>query len=291
MPNTMISRYLLLTAAIVVLLGCVSGATAQTKPSTQPTMNPNLPTLWLIGDSTVRNGQDTGNNGQWGWGNPIRHYFDETKINIQNKAMGGTSSRTFQRDLWPKILEQIKPGDFLIMQFGHNDAGPLDDDKRARGTIRGNGEEMKEIDNPITKRHEIVHSYGWYLRQFVAQAKEKGAKQVIICSPIPRNAWKDGKVSRNSSYASAAKEAAQQAGVFFIDLNELAATRYDQEGEEKVTQTYFPEKEVVHTDWAGAVLNASCVVDAIKGLAGCDLAAHLRAEAPKDLQPPSGKAR
>src|SRR5262245_56444580 len=61
-------------------------------PITYLPINPNLPTLWLIGDSTVRNGSyEDGNNGQWGWGNPIRHYFDETKINIQNRAMGGTS--------------------------------------------------------------------------------------------------------------------------------------------------------------------------------------------------------
>jgi len=58
--------------------------------------HPALPTLWIIGDSTVRNGQDTGNNGQWGWGNPIASYFDQTKINVQNRALGGTSSRTFR---------------------------------------------------------------------------------------------------------------------------------------------------------------------------------------------------
>lgn len=278
-------------SAIMTCVAILMTVTANAQPSTQPTTNPNLPTLWLIGDSTVRNGQDTGGNGQWGWGNPIRHYFDETKINVVNKAMGGTSSRTFQRDLWPKVLEQIKPGDYLIMQFGHNDSGKPDEPTRARASLRGNGDETQEIDNPITKKHEVVHTYGWYLRQFVAQAKEKGVKQVIICSPIPRNRWKDGKVGRDTTYTTAGKEAAEQAGVFYFDLNAAVADRYDKEGEEKVTQTYFPEKETVHPCWAGAVVNADCVSQGIRKIAGCELSGYLKTAAPADLQPPSGKAR
>jgi lysophospholipase L1-like esterase len=280
---------LILASGLFLLTLSVVSLDAQ--PTTQPTTNPNLPTLWLIGDSTVRNGRDTGNNGQWGWGNPIRHFFDETRLNVTNKAMGGTSSRTFYRDLWPEILGQMKEGDFLIMQFGHNDAGPLDDDKRARGTIRGNGDETREIDNPITKKREVVHSYGWYLRQFVAEAKAKGVKQVIVCSPIPRNSWKDGKVNRNTSYSPAAKAAAEQAGVFFIDLNELVAQKYDSEGEQQVTDTYFPEKEVVHPDWAGAVLNAQCVVDGIRSFKDCELSSLLKPKPPTDLKNPTGKPR
>lgn len=277
---------------LLAVVSVVFVVAASAQPATQPAINPDLPTLWLIGDSTVRNGQDTGYNGQWGWGNPIRHYFDQSKLNVQNKAMGGTSSRSFRNlELWNKVLEQMKPGDYLIIQFGHNDGGPLDDEKRARGTIRGNGEESKEIFNPITKKQEVVHTYGWYLRQYVTEAKAKGVKQVIVCSPIPRNSWKDGKVGRNTSYSPAAKEAAEQAGVFFIDLNELAAQKYDAAGEQKVTETYFPDKEVVHPSWAGAVVNAECVVDGIQALKECDLNTYLQPVRPKDLQHPSGKAR
>src|SRR3984957_5337775 len=72
--------------------------------------NPSLPTLWLIGDSTVRNGTlgDNGPTGQWGWGAPFPAYFDLTKINVVNRAFGGTSSRTFYngffwKDLQPRI--------------------------------------------------------------------------------------------------------------------------------------------------------------------------------------------
>jgi rhamnogalacturonan acetylesterase len=63
------------------------------------------PTLYIIGDSTVRNGDGTGKNGQWGWGSFIADYFDTTKINIVNAAIGGRSSRTFITEgRWDKIL-------------------------------------------------------------------------------------------------------------------------------------------------------------------------------------------
>ncbi|MFX5752271.1 hypothetical protein ABTE32_22895, partial [Acinetobacter baumannii] len=72
-----------------------------------------------------------------------------------------------------------------MMQFGHNDSSPLDDTARARGTIKGIGEDSTEIYNPIRKMKEMVHTYGWYMRKFANDAKAKGAT-VIICSPIPR---------------------------------------------------------------------------------------------------------
>jgi hypothetical protein len=75
------------------------------------------------------------------------------------------------------------------MQFGHNDSSPVNDTLRARGTLKGIGEETEEIDNLITKQHETVHSYGWYLRKMVREAKAKGATPVII-TPIPRKDWK-----------------------------------------------------------------------------------------------------
>ncbi|MDP9173236.1 MAG: GDSL-type esterase/lipase family protein [Planctomycetota bacterium] len=282
--------------AITVLAALVVGArsaSAQSRPSaTEPSIDPKLPTLWIIGDSTVRNGQDTGGNGQWGWGKPIHDYFDQTKINVQNWALGGTSSRTFQAgSRWAHVLYSMKPGDYLIMQFGHNDSGKPDDPSRARATLPGNGEETVEIDNPILKKHEVVHTYGWYIRQYVSLAKAKGASDVFICSPIPRNAWQNGKVNHNANFTRWAAEAAKMAGAKFIDLNTITATRYDAEGKQAVTDKYFPEKEVVHTDWAGAILNADSVVQGIKELDANGLGAYLLATPPRYLQLPAGKAR
>lgn len=258
-----------------------------------PVVNPQLPTLWIIGDSTVRNGQDTGGNGQWGWGNPIRSYFDETKINIQNRAMGGTSSRTFYRDLWPAVLSEIKAGDYLIMQFGHNDGGAINEPPgpkaRARASIKGNGDEVQEIDNQLTGKHEVVHSYGWYLRTYVKEAKAKGAAGAVICSPIPRNRFKDGKIGLDG-LAKPGEEAAKQVEAAFLNLNERIVKKYEAAGEQKVTEEYFPEKETIHTDWAGAVLNAETVIEGLKDL-NSPLVKFLKSELPKDLKNPTGKAR
>src|SRR4051795_3823839 len=112
------------------------------------------PTLFIVGDSTVKNSTP----GQQGWGDPLIKLFDAKRINVENHAIGGRSSRTFQTEgRWDRILEKAKPGDFVLIQMGHNDGGKINDDSRARGSIGGLGEETEEIDNILTKKHEVVH--------------------------------------------------------------------------------------------------------------------------------------
>lgn len=221
------------------------------------------PVFYIIGDSTVRNGDGTGRNQQWGWGSFMADHFDTSKIGIRNHAIGGRSSRTFITEgRWDKIASVLKKGDYIIMQFGHNDSGPLDDTARARGTIRGTGEETKDIYNPIMKKQEVVHTYGWYMRRYIRETKQKGAF-AIVCSPIPRNSWKDGKVTRSTdSYTAWAAQVAKEEGAFFIDLNDLVAIKYEEMGEEKV-KPFFPADHT-HTNIDGAKLNAEIVIKAIK---------------------------
>lgn len=227
--------------------------------------NPHLPTLFLVGDSTVRNGHGDGAHGQWGWGEPFADFFDRAKINVVNRAIGGRSSRTYITEgHWADTLALMKPGDVVLFQFGHNDSGPLDDTARARGTLPGIGDESKEIENPILKRHETVHTYGWYMRKYVVDTLAKGAIPVI-CSPIPRKIWRDGKVVRNSeNYGGWARQVAAQQHVAFIDLNAIIADRYDQLGEQKV-EPLFADPHT-HTSRAGAELNAECVIAGLKAL-------------------------
>jgi len=221
------------------------------------------PVCYIIGDSTVRNGDGSGKNAQWGWGSFIADHFDTTKISIRNYAIGGRSSRTFITEgRWDKILATLKKGDYVIMQFGHNDGGPLDDTARARGTIKGIGDESKEIYNPITKKQERVYTYGWYMRKYIRDTKSKGAI-AIVCSPVPRNDWKDGKVVRSSeSYGKWAKEVAEQEAAYFIDLNEMIAAKYEEMGAEKI-KPFFPADHT-HTNMEGAKLNAEIVINAIR---------------------------
>jgi lysophospholipase L1-like esterase len=226
--------------------------------------NKDKPILYLIGDSTVKNGRGNGSNGQWGWGSFIADYFDLQKIDIQNKALGGTSSRTFYNKpkLWQQVLDSIRSGDYVIMQFGHNDSSPIVDTLRARGTIKGNGDEYREVNNPLLKQREMVYSYGFYLRRFVKNIQDKGAT-AIICSPIPRNSWEADKV-RRSDYAIWAEEAALKSGAFYVPLHEQIVAEYEKIGKDHVAGQFFEAKDATHTIKAGAELNAAIIAQFLK---------------------------
>jgi lysophospholipase L1-like esterase len=226
------------------------------------------PTFYIIGDSTVRNGDGTGKNGQWGWGSFMADYFDTSKINVENDAIGGRSSRTFITEgRWDKIIEKLKKGDYVIMQFGHNDGGPLDDTARARGTIKGIGNDSTEIYNPIRKMKEVVHTYGWYMRKYVNDAKKKGAIP-IVCSPIPHNDWENNKVKKwsENSYAGWARQVAKEESAHFIDLNSKIADQYELLGQSAVAK-FFPADHT-HTNKEGALLNAKIVAEELSKLKG-----------------------
>jgi lysophospholipase L1-like esterase len=251
----------------VLVLGC------QVKEEKQQTEKP---TVFCIGDSTVKNGQGDGSGGLWGWGDPIVQFFDTSRVKVENHARGGTSSRTYRTlGLWDKVLEKIEPGDYVLMQFGHNDSGALNDSLRARGTIKGTGAESQEIDNILTGEHETVHTYGWYIRQYIQEIENKGAHPVVV-APIPRNDWVDGKVPRNAdSYGGWAREVAAEENVPFINLNERMASAMEEVGEKNVTGTYFFARDHTHTSAKGAVLAASLIADELKKLNNFDLKKYL----------------
>jgi lysophospholipase L1-like esterase len=249
--------------------------------------NAKLRTIFLVGDSTVRNGRGDGANNQMGWGEPFVSYFDTSKVNVVNRAIGGRSSRTYMTEgHWAQTLTLIKPGDVVLFQFGHNDSGPLDDTSRARGTINGVGDESKEIENPIMKKHETVHTFGWYMKQFVRETKTKGATP-ILCSLVPRKTWKDGKIVRGAdSYGGWAREVAEKEHVGFINLNEITARKYDTLGEAGV-EPLFGDPHT-HTTLAGAVINAESVVAGLKALPSDPVAKDFSAKG-KAIQPYAAK--
>lgn len=223
------------------------------------------PSLYIIGDSTVRNS----NKEQWGWGTLIANYFDTTKLSVVNKAMAGRSSRSYTKEgRWKEVEDKLKPGDFVMMQFGHNDGSKPDTTAKNRGALKGTGEETVELVFS-DGRTETVHTYGWYIRQFVKGAKAKGATPIVL-SMIPRNQWNDGKVKRaDKDFGKWAKEVAAQEGVPFIDLNAITADKFDSWGPEKVSKLFYGDH--THTNREGADANASSVIEGIKMNAGLGL--------------------
>ena len=231
-----------------------------------------VPRLVVIGDSTVKNGRGNGEGSLWGWGDVLAKHFDTQRIVIENHARGGRSSRTFLTEgLWDGSLRTLRKGDFLLMQFGHNDGGKMFKGDRPRASIKGNGEDVVTGVIEKTSQQETVHTYGWYLRKFIADAKAKGATPIVL-SLVPRNRWNDNRVLRsNHDYGKWAAEAAIGGNAAFIDLNEIIATRYEEIGQDLVSKALFTENDWTHTTKKGAEINAACVVEGICRLDNCSL--------------------
>ncbi|HEX9045839.1 MAG TPA: rhamnogalacturonan acetylesterase [Verrucomicrobiae bacterium] len=237
------------------------------KLTAETAANAALPTLHLVGDSTVKAGGS--GMGLIGWGERIKPFFDTNKINVVNDAIGGRSARTyFNEGRFTKVAETLKPGDFVTIQFGHNDQGRIGDPAnkhRADGPGVG-GETVEEVFTNGTK--EAVHTFGWYMSQFVSMAKAKGAT-VIVCAPIPhKQHWENGRDFE--ALAGWDKEVAKKNGVFFLDLTLVITDAYRKAGAEKV-DTFFADKGT-HTSETGAQFNAACVVAGLKSLPGDPLA-------------------
>ena len=217
------------------------------------------PTIYLIGDSTTHNSDKE----TWGWGSIIPNYFNLSKINIENHAMAGRSTRTFIKEgRWNKVDSLLKPGDYVMMVFGHNEGSQPDTTKKGyRGVLKGIDEETVELTWPNGTK-ETVHTYGWYFRKFIRVTKAKGATPILL-SMIPRNEFRDGKVIRaDSDYGKWAQEVAQQEGAMFIDMNLITADKYDKWGPDSVKK-FFPGDHT-HTNKTGATINAESVAEGIK---------------------------
>jgi lysophospholipase L1-like esterase len=122
-----------------------------------------IPTIFVCGDSTARNNDKTRTNPpvqMMGCGNPIADYFDPAKATIANVAHAGTSSHTYYNGDWPKVLPQIKAGDYVLEVFGINDGTTPD----------GIGDETKDVTNQRSGQTESVHTYGWYMAKMATDA-------------------------------------------------------------------------------------------------------------------------
>jgi lysophospholipase L1-like esterase len=224
------------------------------------------PVIFVIGDSTVKNGSgDKNPEDMWGWGTIFQQYFNEEKAVVDNQAIAGRSARTYlDEGRWDRVYKALQPGDIVFIQFGHNDGGPIGTPP-ARGELRGAGDSSRIVVMQATRRNQVIYTYGWYIRKFVGDAIEKGATPVVL-SHTPRNQWtEDNKVIRNNtSYGLWAKEAAAAMGAYFIDLNEISAAKLEKIGKEGAAE-YF-KNDHTHTSLKGAHLNAQSIVKGIRQL-------------------------
>ncbi len=219
------------------------------------------PVLFTIGDSTVKN-EDRDDDSMWGWGSVIDELFDTTRITVENHAMAGRSARTFlDEGRWDKVYDALQPGDYVIMQFGHNDGGDINTGK-ARGELHGSGDESKVFRMAAKGRNQVVYTYGWYIRKFIMDALEKGAIPVVL-SHTPRNKWHDGLIESNaSSFGLWAREAADRAGAFFIDLNAISGAKFQELGPDG-SAPYF-KNDHTHSSLKGARLNAESIAEGLR---------------------------
>lgn len=257
-------------------------APAATKP---PTIDPALPSLYVVGDSTAANQSRTPT--IQGWGTPFLEYFDPAKINAVNAALGGRSSRTFINEgHLDELLAKLKPGDTVLLQWGHNDAYDINE-TTGRGTLHGLGEETEELaaaDNKVTHKHEIVHTFGWYMRKYVDDIRAKGAEPIILTLTI-RDRWnKDGTIERlpvpnldltNTNrfheppiYSVWSADVAKAVHAPLLDVHNLIADRYDKEGKDVVDNYFNSARDPTHRNPLGAAVDAELTLSALRALKG-----------------------
>ena len=230
------------------------------RPAPGATRKEDKPVVFYIGDSTMRNGTlGNGNNGQWGWGYFASLYIDPEKASVENQALGGMSTRTFYNQLWPDIRKALRPGDWVIIQLGHNDNGPYDSG-RARAVLKGTGRDSINVTIKETGKKETVYTYGGYIRKYIEDCRKAGANPVLM-SLTPRNAYgDDGKIVRKQQ-GEWLEEIGREMGVPYVDLNEISGAKLDKYGKWKTDYHFYRDK--IHTSKFGAEMNARSAAEGI----------------------------
>ena len=209
-------------------------------------LNPNLPTIFVVGDSTASNGPDLG------WGSHLGNYFDLTKVNVANRAIAGRSSRSYMDEgHWDSTLAEIKAGDYVLLQWGQNDGGDMggEGSKNARGDLRGDGDatqDLMQTTGPMSGKVETLHTYGWYNRKYVADTLAKGATPMFLTMTIHNSFKPDAngvprKVTPDMRFGPVMWNIANQNHLAFIDMAAVEATRLEAMGPELVVEAALPQ--------------------------------------------------
>lgn len=202
-----------------------------------------LPTIFIAGDSTVT---DQPREPGASWGQMLPRWFTPD-LAVANHAESGETLKSFITGLrLAKVLSQMKRGDYLLMQFGHND----------------------EKQSWPQTYVEARTTYEAYLRVFIAEARLRGATPVLI-SPVQRRMFDaQGKIKNShGDYPDAVRELAKEQGVAFIDLSAATTTLYEALGPAKAPLAFSgsgDRRDPTHHDNYGAYEIAKCVVEGLR---------------------------
>ena len=213
-------------------------------------------TIFIAGDSTAdSNGANNGKTN--GWGKYLGEYMTSK---VSNRAVAGQSARSFWRDgNWKNLIKDVNKGDYVFIQFGHNDVGGPH--KNVKGAAGGEGDETVTV--TVNGVEEVVHTFPWYIRQMAGQVIEKGATPLLL-SLTPNFSFENGKVSEPSRFAGYMKLVSDELKIPFIDLYNYIARNWEILGEQYLIDNQWFPTDKKHTAPAAADFNAKMVVTGIK---------------------------
>ncbi|KAB5583222.1 GDSL-like Lipase/Acylhydrolase [Coniochaeta sp. 2T2.1] len=203
-------------------------------------------TLWLCGDSTMAPGG--GHNGTEGWGQYLQYSLDP-HIRVNNSAYAGRSARTFTREgRFQAIYDKMVPGDWVVIQFGHNDGGIPANDTKYRVDCPGMGNETCPV--TYNNQTELVQTYVSYLSSATQTFLRLGARGVILTSPTPTNPFESTPTNPSGSFSFLPSIYAYHSwyatsllggparGVYYIPHGAYAAQAVELLGRESAVQGY-----------------------------------------------------
>ncbi|KAL8370791.1 hypothetical protein RB595_000910 [Gaeumannomyces hyphopodioides] len=181
-------------------------------------------TIHLCGDSTMA--PNGGGRNTQGWGEFLHHSFSPAAYVVNNAAVAGRSARSFTREgRFDAVAGRVKPGDWVVIEFGHNDGGSLANDNGRSACFGAGSETCRTTYNGVS---ETVQTYPTYLKRASSMMLKAGAK-VILAPLTPNNPWESGSFawgpSRFDYYAwlAASELGGPSAGVWFVPHGHLGA--------------------------------------------------------------------